>query len=63
MTPPEYLYLEVKAAGELQAKGVATPFKKEYIRKDGSARANSHGRDDSGRAIANQRRSSHSSST
>ncbi|MBD0339651.1 MAG: PAS domain S-box protein, partial [Microcoleus sp. Co-bin12] len=36
MTPPEYLYLEAKAAGELQAKGVATPFKKEYIRKDGS---------------------------
>ena len=36
MTPPEYQYLEVKAAEELQAKGVATPFKKEYIRKDGS---------------------------
>jgi len=36
MTPPEYQYLEAKAAGELQAKGVATPFKKEYIRKDGS---------------------------
>jgi len=36
MTPPEYLYLEAKAAGELRAKGVATPFKKEYIRKDGS---------------------------
>ena len=36
MTPPEYLFLETLAAGELQAKGVATPFKKEYIRKDGS---------------------------
>ncbi|MEG4631331.1 PAS domain S-box protein [Microcoleus sp. AR_TQ3_B6] len=36
MTPPEYLYLGAKAAGELRAKGVATPFKKEYIRKDGS---------------------------
>ncbi|WP_332983414.1 PAS domain S-box protein [Microcoleus sp. A003_D6] len=36
MTPPEYLHLDAKAAGELRAKGVATPFKKEYIRKDGS---------------------------
>jgi PAS domain S-box-containing protein len=36
MTPPEYLHLDARAAGELRAKGVATPFKKEYIRKDGS---------------------------
>jgi len=36
MTPPEYLHLDALAAGELRAKGVATPFKKEYIRKDGS---------------------------
>ncbi|MEG4805634.1 PAS domain S-box protein [Microcoleus sp. ARI1-B5] len=36
MTPPEYLHLDAKAAGELRASGVATPFKKEYIRKDGS---------------------------
>ncbi|MEG4106317.1 PAS domain S-box protein [Microcoleus sp. S13_C5] len=36
MTPPEYLHLDAMAAGELRAKGVATPFKKEYIRKDGS---------------------------
>lgn len=36
MTPPEYLHLDAVAAGELRAKRVATPFKKEYIRKDGS---------------------------
>ena len=36
MTPPEYLHLDAKAAQEIRAKGVATPFKKEYIRKDGS---------------------------
>ncbi len=36
MTPPEYLHLDARAAQELRASGVATPFKKEYIRKDGS---------------------------
>lgn len=36
MTGPEYLHLDAQAAQELRAKGVATPFKKEYIRKDGS---------------------------
>ncbi len=36
MTPPEYLHLDAKAAQEIRDKGVATPFKKEYIRKDGS---------------------------
>ncbi len=36
MTSPEYLHLDARAAEELRAKGVATPFKKEYIRKDGS---------------------------
>lgn len=36
MTPSEYLHLDARAAGELRASGVATPFKKEYIRKDGS---------------------------
>ncbi|NJK73073.1 MAG: PAS domain S-box protein [Microcoleus sp. SU_5_6] len=36
MTPPELLHLDALAAQELRAKGVATPFKKEYIRKDGS---------------------------
>ncbi|MEG4068848.1 PAS domain S-box protein [Microcoleus sp. Pol11C2] len=36
MTPPEYLHLDALAVQELRAKGVATPFKKEYIRKDGS---------------------------
>ncbi|MEG3846469.1 PAS domain S-box protein [Microcoleus sp. herbarium19] len=36
MTPAEYLHLDAKAAGELRDRGVATPFKKEYLRKDGS---------------------------
>ncbi|MEG3858620.1 PAS domain S-box protein [Microcoleus sp. herbarium12] len=36
MTAPEYIHLDSRAAGELRASGVATPFKKEYIRKDGS---------------------------
>jgi PAS domain S-box-containing protein len=36
MTPPEYLHLDAKAAQEIRDRGVATPFKKEYIRKDGS---------------------------
>ncbi|MEG4272720.1 MULTISPECIES: PAS domain S-box protein [unclassified Microcoleus] len=36
MTPPEYLYLDALAAQELRVQGVSTPFKKEYIRKDGS---------------------------
>ncbi|MEG4454626.1 PAS domain S-box protein [Microcoleus sp. N9_A1] len=36
MTPPEYLHLDARATQELRASGVATPFKKEYIRKDGS---------------------------
>ena len=36
MTPPEYLHLDALAGQELRASGVATPFKKEYIRKDGS---------------------------
>ena len=36
MTPPEYLHLDAQAAQELRDRGVATPFKKEYIRKDGS---------------------------
>ncbi|WP_179198017.1 PAS domain S-box protein [Nostoc sp. T09] len=36
MTPAEYLTLAAYAAEELRKNGVATPFEKEYIRKDGS---------------------------
>ncbi|MFH7026504.1 MAG: PAS domain S-box protein [Heteroscytonema crispum UTEX LB 1556] len=36
MTPPEYQHLTAQAAEELKTHGVATPFEKEYIRKDGS---------------------------
>lgn len=37
MTPPEYVYLDVKALDEMKANGaVSNPFEKEYMRKDGS---------------------------
>ncbi|MBH8573881.1 PAS domain S-box protein [Nostocaceae cyanobacterium CENA369] len=36
MTPPEYLDLNKKGIEELLKYGVATPFEKEYIKKDGS---------------------------
>lgn len=36
MTPPEYIDLDQKAIEELLKYGVANPFEKEYIRKDGS---------------------------
>jgi PAS domain S-box-containing protein len=36
MTPPEFQHLDQHAAQELLTSGVATPFEKEYIRKDGS---------------------------
>jgi PAS domain S-box-containing protein len=36
MTPPEYLHLDQHSLEELAAKGVCTPFEKEFIRKDGS---------------------------
>jgi PAS domain S-box-containing protein len=36
MTPPEYLAVNKKAEKEILKKGSATPYEKEYIRKDGS---------------------------
>lgn len=36
ITPSEFLALDQRAGVELRAKGVATPFEKEYIRKDGT---------------------------
>src|SRR5207237_7480180 len=36
LTPSEFLPFDVKALKELREHGVAVPFEKEYIRKDGS---------------------------
>jgi len=36
MTPPEFRHLDARATEELKTYGVATPFEKEYIRKDGT---------------------------
>ncbi|MEP6672177.1 MAG: PAS domain S-box protein [Chthoniobacter sp.] len=36
MTPPEYADLDRRALEEITAKGIFSPFEKEYFRKDGS---------------------------
>jgi PAS domain S-box-containing protein len=36
MTPPEYEEVDRKAAAQMRASRILTPFEKEYIRKDGS---------------------------
>ncbi len=35
MTPPEWRYTDIRAVEELALRGIATPWEKEYIRKDG----------------------------
>ena len=36
LTPPEYHELDRRAAAQLRATGVASPYEKEFVRKDGS---------------------------
>jgi two-component system, cell cycle sensor histidine kinase and response regulator CckA len=36
MTPPEWIHIDEKAVGQLKTKGVAQPWEKELLRKDGS---------------------------
>ena len=37
MTPPEWRFLDERAVEQLGEKGVAVPYEKEYLRKDGTA--------------------------
>jgi PAS domain S-box-containing protein len=36
LTPPEFAHLDLRCEQEIKARGVGTPYEKEYIRKDGA---------------------------